>query len=102
MNLDEIDTFLTSELGLLVDPGERGNGKTYFWKKVAWLPSESTRVARILWTSSGEILAVQLCVSSDNNNSVLVRPPIEKCRLRTLVLGELASLEMKGRGLIRR
>lgn len=98
MKLAEIDAFFTQEIGLLVDSEERGSGKTYFWRKVAWRPSESTRVARVRWGSYDEIVSVQLCVSSDNNNSVLVGAPFDRNDLHKAIMGEIELLEFFQRG----
>jgi hypothetical protein len=98
MTLAEIDAFFIQEIGLLVDPEERGSGRTYFWKKVSWRPSESTRVARVRWGSYDEIVSVQLCVSSDNNNSVLICAPFKRKDLRKAIMSEIELLGTLQRG----
>jgi hypothetical protein len=95
MKFDELDNFFTKDLGLVTDPKERGAGKTYFFKRVRWLPSETTRVIRVLSGTSGEVILIQLCVSSDNNNSVLVKPPYEFDVLKNLVVAEISMLKSK-------
>jgi hypothetical protein len=92
MTFDELDRFLVDDLGLVTDSGERGAGKTYFFQRVAWLPAETTQVVRVLPGARGEVMAVKLCVSSDNNNSVLIKPPFERDVLRERVNVEIAML----------
>jgi hypothetical protein len=93
MNLDEIHELLTKDIGLLVDSRERGNGRTYFFKKVSWMPSDSTRVCRVLWDGSSTPTSIQLCISSDNNNSVFLRTPLLYDRVLAAVLAEIANLK---------
>jgi hypothetical protein len=97
MTFDEIDGFLRRDLGLVTDPNERGAGKTYFFKRAVWLPAETTRVVRVLQGVCGDVMAIKLCVSSDNNNSVLVKPPFERDVLRDLVNAELDMMKNPGR-----
>jgi len=97
MTFDELDDFLRNDIGLVSDAMERGAGKTYFLEKVTWLPSDTTRVVRVLPDAAGNVMCLKLCVSSDNNNSVLIKPPFEYGHLRTLVNAEIEMLSKLNR-----
>ena len=99
MTSDEIDRLLTKDFGLVRDPRERGGGQTYFFERVQWNPSDTTRVIRILRDASGAVMSMQLCISSDNNNSVLMKPPLGRDSVRKAVSDEIAALK-KWRGLV--
>jgi hypothetical protein len=97
MSFDELHAFLTAELGLVADVLERGNGRTYFWKKVIWLPASTTRIARVQHSADGIVTHIRLSVSSDNNNSVFIPVPFETDNVRAAIARELALLhEMNG------
>ena len=89
MTLNELHNFLIGEFELVPDLQERGNGRTYFWKKVIWAPTATTRIVRTYYDSNGTVSRILLCVSSDNNNSVFVVPPFNKERLRTVIEDEI-------------
>jgi len=93
MTFNEIDQLLAHDFGLVKDPREWGSGQTYFFERVQWNPSESTRVVRVLRDASGNVMSMQLCLSSDNNNSVLMHSPFEKDAVRKAVAGEIAALK---------
>jgi len=95
MTLDEIHDLLTEECGLVADPGERGDGRTYFLSKVVWTPQGTTRIVRVLRAPSGEAGQIRLCVSSDNNNSVFAKPPFDRHALRLLVRAEIAAFDKR-------
>lgn len=99
MTSEEIDQLLTKDFGLVSDPGERGSGQTYFFERVRWNPSDTTRVVRVLRDVSGNVMSMQLCISSDNNNSVLMKPPFDKDAVRQAVRDEIAALK-KWKGLV--
>lgn len=93
MTSNEIDQLLANDFGLVKDPREWGSGQTYFFERVQWNPSESTRVVRILRDASGNVMSIQLCISSDNNNSVLMHAPFDKDTIRKAVTDEIAALQ---------
>lgn len=93
MTSHEIDQFLANDFGLVKDPKEWGSGQTYFFERVQWNPSESTRVVRVLRDATGNVMSIQLCISSDNNNSVLMHSPFDKGAIRKAVAGEIATLK---------
>ena len=95
MTKSELHEFLTSTFDLVVDPAERGNGKTYFWKRVDWRPGSATRVLRV--ESSDETVShIRLCVSSDNNNSVFATHPLCPAGLAKVVGDEIGRLHERG------
>jgi hypothetical protein len=89
MTLDELHHILTTKFELVPDTRERGNGRTYFWKQVIWAPSESTRIIRIHFDATGTVNRMQLCVSSDNNNSVFVHTPFDMNGLHVAISDEI-------------
>lgn len=91
MTLEEVDLVLSKELGLLFDAAERGSARTYFLERVCWLPAQNTSVVRVAYEMSGAVRSIRLCVSSDNNNSVFVRNPIEEDGLRKVVVAEIEA-----------
>jgi len=92
MTLDEMHTLLHGECGLVYDRCERGCGRTYFWREVRWAPQQTTRVLHVQCDAGGRVIHVRRCVSSDNNNSVFIRPPFRRELLRALVAEEIALL----------
>lgn len=97
MTKSELHEFLTSTFDLVVDPIERGNGKTYFLKQVDWRPGSTTRVLRV--EGPGETVnQIRLCLSSDNNNSVFATHPLSPVGLMKVVSNEIGLLyERRGR-----
>lgn len=95
MTKSELHQFLTSTFDLVVDPVERGNGRTYFLKQVDWRPGSTTRVLRV--EGSDETVShIRLCVSSDNNNSVFVPHPLCLAGLVRVVGDEIGRLYERG------
>ncbi len=92
MNRTQIENLL-AKLGLVADPRERGEGRTYFLGSVVWAPACTTRILRLYTDQAGEVMQIGLCRSSDNNNSVFVRPPFDGGTLRALVAAEIALFE---------
>ncbi|RQR66918.1 hypothetical protein DIE19_02775 [Burkholderia sp. Bp9126] len=90
MTKEELHTFLTNGFDLVVDPSERGNGRTYFLRKVLWHPSQTTRILHVQYGVNDQISHIKLCVSSDNNNSVFVPLPTNWVGLRRVVSDELS------------
>ena len=93
MNRTQIENLLITGLGLVTDPRERGEGRTYFLGSVVWAPACTTRIVRVYADQDGEVVQIGLCRSSDNNNSVFVRPPFDPDTLRALLSAEIALFE---------
>lgn len=91
MTFDALHHFLTG-FALVADERERGNGRSYFWKRVDWAPASTTRVIRVHYDHHRTVTQMKLCVSSDNNNSVFISPPFNEERLRVAVSNEIALL----------
>jgi hypothetical protein len=91
MKLEEVDAILSGELGLLSDANERGAARTYFLERVFWQPAQNTRIVRVAFDPSGDVASIRLCISSDNNNSVFVRTPVEANALRRAVVDEIEA-----------
>lgn len=89
----DLHHFLTREMGLIPEPEHGGTWRTYFFKKVIWHPSQTTRTLKVLLDQLRIPVKIQLCVSSDNNNSVFVPAPFESCTLTRLIKNELVQLE---------
>lgn len=88
MNRQELHELLTVTLGLIPEHTSNNISQTYFHKVIEWHPLRSTRVFRVLFESNGEPARIQLCSSSDNNNTVLIVQPFCK-----QALIEAASIE---------
>ena len=89
---DELHDFLTQEMGLLSEPVHSGSWRTYFFKKIIWHPSKTTRAVKILLDHNNKPFKIQQCLSSDNNNSVFVLPPFEHEALKLAVENEILLL----------
>ncbi|MFX6803826.1 hypothetical protein ABTH20_20425, partial [Acinetobacter baumannii] len=72
MTKEELHELLTKDFGLVIDPGERGDRRSYFLERVDWHPLSTTRILHIQYDQSGHVTHIKRCVSSDNNNSVFV------------------------------
>ncbi|TFV90889.1 hypothetical protein E4K72_20670 [Oxalobacteraceae bacterium OM1] len=86
---------LETEFALVSEPVERGSSTTYFHRTVCWHPARSTRVLRVHRDARGEPVSMQLCVSSDNNNSVLLKSPLSETTVRQHVATEIAMLALR-------
>lgn len=95
MNRQQLHELLTGPLGLHAEVSENTVSRTYFYQRIDWRPQQSTRVFRVLFGPNGEPLRIQLCASSDNNNSVLMEAPLEAPRLIDLAKKEIALLERR-------
>lgn len=93
--INDVHRFFTEEIGLISDVNDRGSNRAYFWKAVVLAPAQTTRVARLFAGPSNEVTQIQLCVSSDNNNSVFIKPPFVRSALGECIAGEIAALEGK-------
>jgi hypothetical protein len=90
MTFDELHTFLTAEFELVPDFLERGDGRSYFWREVVWAPALTSRIIRVHHDTNGMVTQIKLSVSSDNNNSVFIRPPFNEERLRVVIADQIA------------
>lgn len=91
--LDELHQCLTREFGLVAEAPHGGSWRTYFSGRVEWHPSRSTRTVKVLLDAAGMPWKIQLCVSSDNNNSVFLAAPFEHQALKQAVDGEIRQLK---------
>ena len=95
MNRQALHTLLAHTLGLVPEPTENAVSRTYFHQRVEWHPHQSTRVFRVLYGPDGEPSRIQLCASSDNNNSVLIQAPFHAQVLIDLANQEVALIESR-------
>lgn len=90
--LNDLDQYLTSELGLVAEAPHGGSWRTYFLGRVEWHPSRSTRTVKVLLDAAGHPWKIQLCVSSDNNNSVFLAAPFAHDALKQTIDAEVSQL----------
>jgi hypothetical protein len=95
MNHEALHTLLVEGLGLLPEPVHNPVSRTYFYGRVEWHPSRSTRLVRVLFDPHGHVSNVQLYVSSDNNNTVLLAVPCSEGALRAAVAQEIDKLKVR-------
>jgi hypothetical protein len=98
MNRQELHDFLVDTLGLVPEAHENAVSRTYFHRRIEWHPCRSTRVFRVLFEQNGEPGRIQLCASSDNNNSVLVHAPYHPQLLSKLAAQEIALMGARAQG----
>lgn len=89
---DDLHQFLTHELGLVVEAPHGGSWRTYFCGEVERHPSRSTRAVKVLLDAAGKPWKIQLCVSSDNNNSVFLAAPFMHDALKQAIDAEVSQL----------
>jgi hypothetical protein len=87
-SFDELHGFLTKEMGLLAEPEHSGTWRTYFFKEIVWHPSMTTRTVKVLLDDTKTPFKIQLCVSSDNNNSVFISAPFRREALTLAIQNE--------------
>ncbi|MBB6559021.1 hypothetical protein HNP48_001685 [Acidovorax soli] len=92
MNRQELHALLQDTAGLVPEPVDNPIACSYFFQRVEWHPQRSTRVFRVLVDSAGEPARIQLCASSDNNNTVLLAQPFSREQLLGLVRQEVALI----------
>lgn len=92
MTLNQLHDFFIDECELVADSTEQGNCRSYFWRKVVWIPVSTTKIVRVCHDTALVVTHIRLCVSSDNNNSVFVCPPYGKEHLREVIAQEIATL----------
>ena len=61
--------------------------------RIDWRPASTTRLLRVLHDAEKNMPQIRLCVSSDNNNSVFLRPPFDAATLREAVMREIALFQ---------
>ncbi len=89
---EELHDFLTRECALVAEPAHSGSWRTYFFREVVWHPARTTRTAKLLFDHAGAPFRLQLCVSSDNNNSVFLAAPFGRDALKRAIDAETAQL----------
>ena len=97
MNKQSLHEFLVGSLGLIPELTASTVSRTYFYREIEWHPERSSRVIRVLFDPRGEPARIQLCSSSDNNNSVLIQAPFDQQQLSELISKEVASIEAKAK-----
>lgn len=80
--------FLTLECGLVPEPAHGGTWRNYFDGVVERHPARSTRIANMLLDHAGRPFRLQMCVSSDSNNTVMLQPPFARDAVRGAVEAE--------------
>ena len=95
MNAQTLHALLVRRFGLVPDDIRRGNCRTYFLRAVQRHPANSTRIARVLFAPDGEAFGLQLCASSDNNDTVLLRQPFDEAGLAVVIRDEIALVERR-------
>ncbi len=95
MNRQELHALLQDTAGLVPEPVDNPVARSYFFQRVEWHPQRSTRVFRILFDPSGEPARIQLCASSDNNNTVLLAQPFSTEQLLDLARQEVALIKTR-------
>jgi hypothetical protein len=90
--LDDLHQCLTREFGLVAEAPHGGSWRTYFWGRVEWHPSRSTRTVKVLLDAAGRPWKIQLCVSSDNNNSVFLAAPFGHLALKQAIDAEIRQI----------
>ena len=95
MNSVELHELLTDKIGLLPESVQNSISRTYFHQAIEWHPQKSTRVFRVLFDSQFKISGIQLCASSDNNNTVLVRPPFLESDIVEMAAREIEIIKCR-------
>ncbi|MBW8466327.1 hypothetical protein [Acidovorax sp.] len=95
MNRSELHQLLVADLGLTPEPAMPAAACTYFLGEVQWHPARSTRTARVFYGPDGVPVRLQLCASSDNNNTVLLQLPLERQQLVSAVRAEIELVERR-------
>ena len=98
-SFDALHAFLTHELKLLAEPAHGGTWLTNIFGEIVWHPATTTRTVKVFLDHRQKPFRVQLCVSSDNNNSVFMTAPFSKASLAAAVEGETLKLISRKTGL---
>lgn len=91
-SFEALHAFLTGECALVAEPAHSGSWRTYFFRELVRHPARTTRTAKLLFDHAGAPFRLQLCVSSDNNNSVFLAAPFSRDVLKRAIDGETARL----------
>jgi hypothetical protein len=94
-SFEALHAFLTGECALVAEPAHSGSWRTYFFKEVVRHPARTTRTAKLLFDHAGTPCRIQLCVSSDNNNSVFMPVPCGRDALKRAIEQETAQLMLR-------
>ncbi len=86
---------LLDAAGLVPEPADNPVARSYFFQRVEWHPLRSTRVFRVLFDTAGQPARIQLCASSDNNNTVLIAQPFSREQLLGLAQQEVALIKAR-------
>lgn len=95
MNRQELHAVLLDVAGLVPEPVDNPVSRSYFYQRVEWHPLRNTRVFRVLFDTVGEPARIQLCASSDNNNTVLIAQPFGQEHLIDLAHQEVALIKAR-------
>jgi hypothetical protein len=93
MTRTDLHELLSGTLKLVPDPVQRGDSLTYFVGEVQRHPARCTYAVRVLYDPCGEPSRLQLCASSDNNDTVLLQAPFNERDLLALVQTEIAIVK---------
>lgn len=93
MNRQELHELLVNKLGLVPELVDNNISRTYFFERMESNPGESTRVFRVIFDVSGEPSRIQLCASSDNNNTVLIAQPFDARALADIAIQEIGLIK---------
>ena len=99
-NIEELHDFLIRECELVAEPRHSGSWRTYFFREVVWHPATTTRTVKVLLDQAGMPFKVQLCVSSDNNNSVFLTAPFGRDAVKRAIDKETVQLMLRRAGTI--
>jgi hypothetical protein len=97
MKEDELHHLLVSRFPLVVDPAERGDGRSYFLHAVDWRPASVTRIVRVFYDGQGDATRIRLCPSSDNNNSVFLELPVPEAVLIARIEAEIERFQRRAK-----
>ncbi len=93
MNQAELHQHLTRSLELIPEPTANQVSRTYFYQRIEWHPRLSTRVFRVIFGISEEVIRIQLCASSDNNNTALISPPFDEQAITQFANTEILKIK---------
>lgn len=96
-SFDQLHYFLIREMRLLAESEHSGTWRTYFFNEIVWHPSRTTRTVKVLLDQTKTPFKIQLCVSSDNNNSVFISAPFEEEMLKLAIEEEISQLERRAK-----
>jgi hypothetical protein len=95
MTRTDLDELLCGTLQLVPDPVRSAGSTTYFVGEVQRHPAKCTMAVRVLLDPAGEPSRLQLCASSDNNNTVLLQPPFDARSLLEAIQAEIAIVRQR-------